>query len=118
MRWGASGLRALPEALARRNRPARALHGVFTAQEFKDVLYHTATSGGTDDDCQRLARGTVPGDDVPEPARQQFNGYGDVSALSLEAALPVFLGITSNPDRPDDDSWYERFHMLRTITDL
>ena len=95
--------------------------GVFTAQEFKDVLFHTAISGGTDDasdgtDCELTARGTIPGDQVPEPVRQQYNGYGEVNALSLEAAMPVLNGEQANPERPDDDTWFAYFHQLKSAT--
>lgn len=95
--------------------------GVFTAEEFKDVLYHTAISGGTDDesdgdDCVLIAQGTVPGDQVPEPVRAQYNGYGEVNAKSMEFAFPVLAGAAENPARPMDDMWYERFHTFKSTT--
>ncbi len=95
--------------------------GVFTAEEFKDVLYHTAISAGTDDesdgnDCQIIAQGTVPGEQVPQPVRAQYNGYGEVNAKSMDLAFPVLAGEAENPARPMDDMWYEQFHTFKSAT--
>lgn len=97
--------------------------GVFTLQEFKDVLYHTALSEGTEDEsdgdfCTTTATGVASGEDVPYEARVQYQGYGEVNAKSLEPAVEVLAGTQEVPDRPDDDEWYAYFHEFRTLTYL
>jgi hypothetical protein len=92
--------------------------GVFTAKEFKDVLYHTAISGGTvdasdGDECELTARGTVEGGMVPGPVRAQYEGYGEVNAKSMVLAFEVLAGTKPNPVRAVDDLFYSQFHTAR-----
>ncbi len=92
--------------------------GVSTAQEFKDVLYHTALADGTEDDsdgaqaCTTTAAGVTDDGDVPMEARVVFQGYGEVNVLSLDAAREVLQG-ASLPERPDEDAAYQDAHFLR-----
>ncbi|MGB0652022.1 MAG: S8 family serine peptidase [Thermoplasmatota archaeon] len=96
--------------------------GVFTLQEFKDVLYHTALPDGTDDDsdganpCTVTARGITDDGGVPMDVRAQFQGYGELNNASAEAATAVLTGETPLPTATEADAWYERFHALRTAS--
>lgn len=96
--------------------------GIFTQQEFKDVLYHTAIPAGTDDPsdgaapCVGIAQGVADGDMVPTPVLIQYNGYGEVNHLSIETAHAVLAGETALPTYADMDEWYPRYHTARMTT--
>lgn len=95
--------------------------GYFTLQEFKDVLYHTAKWDGSEDKsdgnaCTGPGGGTVPPGNLPRDVVVQFNGYGEVNALTLPDAIAVLMGEKPNPSRPADDEWYVRFHENRVFT--
>ena len=95
--------------------------GYFTLTEFKDVLYHTAKWDGSNDPsdgnpCAVLGGGTVEPTMLPRDVVVQFNGYGEVNLVTLPEALAVLRGEQENPDRPNDDMWYEQFHQSRLNT--
>jgi len=97
--------------------------GVLTAQEFKDVLYHTALPDGTEDAsdgaeaCQTTARAVGDDGTVPMEGRAFFQGYGEVNAASLERGVAV-LGGGPLPERPVEDAAYADAHLLRQQTYL
>lgn len=95
--------------------------GVFTMQEFKDVVYHTAIAGGSEeksdgDACVGLAGGYVPTAGVPTAVLAQFEGYGEVNGKSTDLAIKVIQGAAKNPTRSEEDIWYTAFHTVRTAT--
>lgn len=95
--------------------------GVFTLQEFKDVIYHTAIPGGSEDPsdgnaCTGTGGAFVPTENVPRDLLAQFEGYGEVNGKSAGAAVQVIRGDAKLPQRPGDDAWYERFYAIRSTT--
>lgn len=95
--------------------------GFFTMQEFKDVLYHTAIAGGSEEKsdgaaCTGPGGAFVPTQGVPRDVLAQFEGYGEVNGKSIEGAIDVLKGAKKDPARPGDDTWYGHFHTLRSAT--
>jgi hypothetical protein len=116
--------------------------GVFTLQELKTVLFHTAEQyprQGRDDgliqwageprapDYVAMGPGANPfcilcttmpvrWTDVPSGFDQfPYIGYGAINERSLALAMKVLAGKAPLPARPSDDAEYQRDQMLRTL---
>lgn len=95
--------------------------GVLTLEEFKDVLYHSAIAGGSEDKsdgnlCTGPGGAYVPGSQVPTEVRVQFEGYGEVNGKSIEAAVKVLGGQAKLPARATEDTWYRQYHGIKAAT--
>ncbi len=84
--------------------------GIFTMDELKDVLFHTAISPPTVDDSdggECLQR--VPMDEnTPATAVFPFIGYGEVNGDSIDHAIRVLQGIDEPYVRAAEDALYEQ----------
>lgn len=95
--------------------------GILTQEEFKDVLYHSAIAGGSEDKsdgnlCTGPGGAYVPGSQVPPEVRVHFEGYGEVNGKSIEAAVKVLGGQNKIPARALEDTWYRQFHGIKAAT--
>ncbi|MEK6984833.1 MAG: S8/S53 family peptidase [Candidatus Thermoplasmatota archaeon] len=87
--------------------------GIFTMDELKSVLFHTALSPPTLDesDGEQCMVGTrVPTD--PEsplaPGLFPFIGYGEVNRISIALGIEVLQGVKAEPERAREDQLYQQ----------
>ncbi|MGB0652545.1 MAG: S8 family serine peptidase [Thermoplasmatota archaeon] len=102
--------------------------GVFTVQEWKDVLYKTSTARPDRqyEDGSVCSAGSglllydstpIEWDQVPEavPAYPLI-GYGATDNRSRELAFDVLRGNTPLPDRTQEDLYFVAYEQLRAVT--
>lgn len=93
--------------------------GVFTLDELKQVLFHTAVpipgeDASDGDECSLKTGGSyVPADATT--SQFAFVGYGEVNAASVERAVAVLRGVERLPERAEADAAYERERATREL---
>ncbi len=94
--------------------------GIFTMDELKDVLFHTAISPPTEeesdgDPCNFASqRVGTSGENPSDPVNLfPFIGYGEVNGHSIDHGIEVLRGVADLPERPQEDELYERDQEAR-----
>ena len=91
--------------------------GVFTLDELKSVLFHTAISPPTMDDSdgdECMAGTRVPlGPETASELTFPFIGYGEVNRESITLAVDVINGLADEPVRAQEDELYQQDQELR-----
>lgn len=89
--------------------------GVFTMDELKSVLFHTAQSPPVADESDGdTCINSIPHQEgVDGLAYFPFIGYGEINEDSIARALRVLQGLDDEPARPDEDELYARDQAAR-----
>ncbi len=84
--------------------------GIFTMDEAKQVLFHTAQSPPRADPSDGNAcLANIPAQEDDEPTVwYPFIGYGEINVHTVDHAIQVLLGATPEPERPTEDDLYEQ----------
>ncbi len=92
--------------------------GVFTRDELRTLMHHTAlvmpTVDPSDGDVCGL-HNVVPISSIPEEARYQHLGYGEINHASIDHAVAVIRGEAEPHARPTEDALFAADQSLRTI---
>lgn len=90
--------------------------GIFTLDELKDVLFHTAISPPREDasDGDACTTNQVPfGPETPATAIFPFVGYGEVNGDAIVHAVEVLQGISNPLERLEEDQLYAQDQAAR-----
>lgn len=89
--------------------------GVFTMDEAKSVLFHTAQSPPTADPSDGDAcTNQIPSQEGDDPLQwYPFIGYGEINPLTIDHAVAVIAGDVPEPERPTEDTLYDNDQEAR-----
>lgn len=89
--------------------------GIFTMDELKSVLFHTAVSPPVADasDGDTCLTSVSHQEGVPGLTYFPFIGYGEINQASIDHAVRVIQGVDDEPARPEEDELYARDQAAR-----